>query len=133
MDATTGKPVQVLCKDGVSTYPSTIVSGSTVTDSSGVKYVIPKGGFLFPNVKPGNYRLDVVPPSGYHAPSAVDVNTLESLSGAPYTLPPASFGKTLAQAQPGILQLDVPVDPVSTQLLMQKTASQAQASVGDVI
>ena len=133
VDAVTGKPVQVLGKDGVSTYPSTIVSGSAVTDSSGAKYDVPQGGFLFPYVKPGNYRLEVVPPSGYHAPSVVSVNTLEQLTGAPYTLPAASFGSKLDQAQSGILQLDVPVDPVSTRLLMQKTASQPQASIGDII
>jgi len=133
VDATTGKPVTVLGKDGVSTYPSTITSGSTVSDSSGAKYPMPKGGFLFPYVKPGNYRVDVVTPTGYHAPSIVSVTSLENLSGAPYTLPAASFGAKLDHAKSGILQIDVPVDPVSTKLLMQKSASAPQASVGDVI
>ena len=133
VDATTGQPVQVLGKDGVSTYPSTIVSGSTVVDSEGVKYDMPQGGFVFPYVKPGNYRLQVVAPSGYHAPSVVGVNALEKLNGAPYTLPAGSFGGKIDHAASGIVQLDLPVDPVSGKLLMQKTASATQASIGDII
>ena len=133
VDATTGKPVRVLGKDGVSTYPSTVVSGSTVTDSEGVKYKAPKGGFLFPYVKPGDYRLEVEPPSGYHAPSLVKVNALEKLFGSPYTLPSGSFGKVITHRKSGIVQLDVPVDPVSGQLLMQKSVSSATASIGDVV
>src|SRR5579859_7418997 len=76
VDAATGKPVTVLGKDGVSTYPSTITSGSTVTDSSGETYVMPTGGYLFPVVKPGNYRVVVVPPAGYHAPSLAQAASL---------------------------------------------------------
>ncbi len=133
VDATTGKPVTVLGKDGVSTYPSTLTSGTTVTDSSGAKYDVPAGGFLFPYVKPGDYRLEVVPPTGYHAPSVAKVSSLESLSGAPYALPAASFGGKTDQAKSGILRLDVPVDPVSTKLLLEKSVSSPEASVGDII
>ncbi|HEY3859578.1 MAG TPA: OmpA family protein [Gammaproteobacteria bacterium] len=133
VEAATGKPAQVLGKDGVSSYPSTLVSGSEVTDSSGVKYPMPKGGFLFPVVKPGDYRLEVVPPAGYHAPSIVSEKTLQSLDGAPYILPSASFGGKTEHSKLGILQIDLPLDPISTQLLMQKAVSQSQAAVGDII
>ncbi|MFI4968319.1 MAG: OmpA family protein, partial [Gammaproteobacteria bacterium] len=133
VDASTGKPAQVLGKDGVSTYPSTVTSGSDTTDSSGIKYPMPAGGYLFPVVKPGNYRVEVVPPVGYHAPSIVSVKALQTLSGAPYILPAASFGSKMDHAQTGILQLDLPLDPISTKLLMQKTASQPQAAIGDII
>ncbi|HEV7164840.1 MAG TPA: OmpA family protein [Gammaproteobacteria bacterium] len=133
VDATTGKPVPVLGKDGVSTYPSTITSGTSVTDSSGAKYDVPAGGFLFPYVKTGNYRLRVTTPPGYHAPSVASAANLQTLTGAPYTLPSASFGGSLAHSKTGILQLDVPVDPVSTKLLLQKTVSAPTAAVGDII
>ena len=133
VDATTGKPVPVFGKDGVSTYPSTITSGTTVTDSSGAQYDVPAGGFLFPNVKAGNYKLKVQTPAGYHAPSVVSVTQLENLPGAPYTLPAASFGGTAAVAKPGILQLDYPMDPVSTTLFIQKAVSAPNAAVGDII
>ena len=133
VDAVTGKPVPVLGKDGVSTYPSTITSGSSVTDSSGAKYDLPVGGFLFPVVKPGDYRLEVVTPAGYHAPSIVSASSLQTLSGAPYILPTVSFGGKAAQAKTGILRFDLPLDPVSTKLLLQKTVSAPTAAVGDII
>lgn len=133
VDVATGKPVSVLGKDGVSTYPSTVTSGSTVTDSAGVKYPMPKGGYLFPVVKPGHYRVDVVTPAGYHAPSVVSAANLQQLSGAPYILPAVSFGGKMDHAKTGILQFDTPLDPVSGKLLMQKTVSSATANIGDVI
>jgi uncharacterized repeat protein (TIGR01451 family) len=133
VDASTGKPVKVLGKDGFSTYPSTVTSGGDVTDSAGVKYPMPKGGFLFPVVKPGDYKVEVVPPAGYHAPSVVSAKTLQTVNGAPYILPAASFGEKMDHGKLGILQLDMPLDPISTRLLMQKTASQTQAAIGDII
>jgi len=133
VDATTGKPAEVLGKDGVSIYPSTVISGKAVKDSSGASYPMPKGGYLFPMVKPGDYRVEVVPPTGYHAPSVVSAAELQKLSGAPYVLPAASFGGKLRQAKAGILQLDLPLDPVSDKLLMQKTVSSPTAAIGDVI
>ena len=133
VDAATGKPATVLGKDGVSTYPSTVTSGSDVTDSAGVKYPMPQGGYLFPMVKPGNYRVEVVPPSGYHAPSIASVKALQALTGAPYVLPAASFGEKAEHAKLGILQLDLPLDPISTKLMVQKSASQSQAAIGDII
>ncbi|HEY1774406.1 MAG TPA: OmpA family protein [Gammaproteobacteria bacterium] len=133
VDAETGEPVKVLGKDGVSIYPSTLTSGSEVTDSAGVRYPMPAGGFLFPVVKSGNYRVEVVPPAGYHAPSIVSVKSLQGLNGAPYILPTASFGGAIDHSKLGILQLDMPLDPVSTKLMVQKTVSQPEAAIGDII
>ncbi len=133
VDANTGKPVPVLGKDGVSTYPSTVTSGTSVTDSAGETYAMPAGGFLFPVVKPGNYRVQVEPLTGYHAPSIVSAKSLQTLAGAPYILPTGSFGGVMDQKTKGILQLDVPLDPVSTKLLLQKSVSSPTASVGDVV
>lgn len=133
VDATTGQPVPVLGKDGISTYPSTVTSGTTVKDSAGETYDMPAGGFIFPMVKPGNYRVIVQTPAGYHSPSVVNASTLQTLSGAPYILPAASFGGSTALKSEGIFQFDMPLDPVSTTLLLQKTASTATASIGDII
>ncbi len=133
VDAGTGKPVTVLGKDGVSTYPSTVTSGSTVTDSSGEKYDMPAGGYLFPVVKPGNYRVEVTAPAGYHGFSIVKPASLQTLSGAPYVLPAVSFGGNTGQAKTGVLRFDMPLDPVSTKLLLQKTVSSPTAAIGDVI
>jgi hypothetical protein len=64
INADTGLPATVFGDDGVSTYPSTVVSGGSVTDSSGTVYNFPLGGFRFPLINPGNYRLQVEPPPG---------------------------------------------------------------------
>jgi len=133
VDANTGKPVKVLGKDGVSSYPATVTSGTSAKDSYGATYKVPTGGFLFPTVQSGKYRLQVQPPADYHSPSVVAVSQLETLPGAPYTLPAASFGGVATQAKAGILEVDYPLDPVSASLLLQKTASVPDAAVGDVM
>ena len=54
---------------GCQAYPSTIVTGGSVTDASGFVYNLAPGEFVFPIMFPGDYRLIVTPPAGYAAPS----------------------------------------------------------------
>ncbi|MGH8280372.1 MAG: OmpA family protein [Gammaproteobacteria bacterium] len=133
VNATTGQPAEVFGKDGVSRYPATVTSGTAVTDSSGAIYSVPAGGFVFPMVEPGTYRIEVKTPAGYHAPSVVSPSELQTLPGAPYTLPSIAFGGTVNVTQAGLLRFDVPVDPVATTLFLQKTASQPEAAIGDMM
>ena len=63
IDDATGQPVIVFGDDAVSRFPSTILTGSTVTDASGATYVFPPGDYRFPFVKPGRYRVVVEPPT----------------------------------------------------------------------
>ena len=92
VDAVTGLPATVYGNDGISEFPSSIVSGGTVTDSSGTSYVFGPGEYRFPVVPDGNYRLLVTPPANYIAPSSASIAELQNLPGAPYSLSPASFG-----------------------------------------
>ena len=69
VDAATGQPAQVFGDDGVSSFPATIVTGSSVTDSGGNIYVFPPGDYRFPFVRAGSYRLLVQPPLPYTIPS----------------------------------------------------------------
>lgn len=133
INAQTGQPAAVIGRDGVSRFPSSVVSGQDVHDSSGADYPAAAGAYLLPRVKPGSYRFKVQPPTGYRFASSVSQQQLQKLSGAPFTLGPASFGKTftLSKAQP--IGFDIPLDPVSTHLFVQKTASAAVASVGDML
>ena len=57
IDAATGQPALVFGDDGISSYPSTIVTGQSVTDSGGMRYDYPAGDYRFPLVRPGRYRL----------------------------------------------------------------------------
>ena len=70
IDAATGLAATVFGDDGVSRYPSEMVTGQTVTDQGGTQYSMPAGVFRFPLVAPGNYRLEVLPPGSYRIPLA---------------------------------------------------------------
>ncbi len=86
IDAATGLPATVYGDDGISSFPATLTSGGTVTDSSGRIYVFPAGGFRFPFVAPGDYRIVIAPPAGYGAPSTVPTAVLQALPGGPFAI-----------------------------------------------
>ncbi len=65
----TGQPAKVYGDDGVSSYPASVLTGQSITDSSGMAYNFPPGEYRFPFVAPGTYRLIVEPPDPYVAPS----------------------------------------------------------------
>ena len=135
VDADTGAPARVLGDDGVSTYPSTVVTGSTVTDGGGAVYDVPQGGFCFPVVAPGNYRLDVDLPagSGFRWPSTVDAALLQALPGAPFAVALGSRGEPFAVEEGPPLLLDLPIDPTGPPLWVRKSASQSDAAAGDFV
>jgi len=62
IDNATGLPATVFGDDGVSAFPSSIITGSTVTDSGGTVYNFDPGFYRFPFARPGDYRLVVEPP-----------------------------------------------------------------------
>ena len=133
VDAVTGLPATVYGNDGVSLFPSAIVSGSTVTDSSGTSYVFGPGEYRFPVVPNGDYRLVVTPPAAYTAPSVVSIAELQSLPGAPFQLSPASFGAAFSKTGDVSIAVDIPLDPLSTSLFLQKQTMTTIAAPGDFV
>jgi uncharacterized repeat protein (TIGR01451 family) len=67
VDQETGAPAKVFGDDGVSLYPSTVISGHDVTDAGGATYQYAPGQYRFPLVASGRYSLFVEPPEGYAA------------------------------------------------------------------
>ncbi|MGA8515127.1 MAG: hypothetical protein WB821_10205 [Burkholderiaceae bacterium] len=133
INADTGAPAVVFGDDGVTRYPSTMVSGSAVTDSAGNVFTYAQGAFRFPLVAPGNYRLLITPPSGYSYPSAVLDSVLQLLPGAVWQLNAGSRGGNFA-VPPGLITVvDIPLDPRLGQLELTKTSAQANASAGDFV
>ncbi len=132
VDAITGRPASVCGNDGVSAFPSTVVSGTTVRDASGTVYSLPPGGFTFPFVAPGSYRYEVSLPAraGYAFPSTVANATLQTLPGAPYRLAFASRGSPATIAQDPFVA-DLPLDPDATSLVLDKRALNPTAANGD--
>ena len=133
VDAVTGLPANVLGNDGVSQFPSLIISGTTVTDSSGTSYVFGPGEYRFPVVPDGDYRLVVTPPPEYAAPSSAAISDLQSLPGAPYALADGSFGAAFTKSGELSFALDIPVDPQSSALFLQKRTTTTVAAPGDFV
>ncbi len=133
LDALTGLPAQVFGDDGISTFPATITSGGTASDSGGTLYSFPPGGYRFPFMAPGTYRI-VVSDAGHTAPSTRTIAELQALPGAPFTLDTlASFGNDFVLIAGPPVNIDLPIDPVPSELFLTKTASRNQASIGDFI
>lgn len=134
IDATTGLPAAVFGDDGVSTYPSSLISGGTATDSSGRVYLFRPGFYRFPFIQPGRYILNVVPPSNYEAPSQVSTAAIQSLPGAPFAIvDPGSRGEEFILNPGPAIHIDIPVDPLSAELYLIKTASKATVAIGDFL
>ncbi|MEH3159836.1 MAG: hypothetical protein PGN08_13440 [Sphingomonas taxi] len=132
-----GRPATVFGDDGLSRYPSTVVSGQAVTDASGRAYPGIPGRYRFPFAPAGRYTLKVVPPAGYTAPSVVDRAALAALRnplGEAFIIEAASYGGQLTLATPDPVYIDIPIDrPGNGTLLLTKTASVREASPGDLI
>lgn len=136
VDANTGQPAQVFGDDGVSAFPSTIVTGSTVTDSGGNSYAFPPGDYRFPFVRAGTYRLVVQPPTPYAVPSTstpADLAGLRRPDGLPFTIVPGSYGNPFTLNDPAPVRIDIPADKPGGTLVLRKSASIAVAVPGDPV
>jgi uncharacterized repeat protein (TIGR01451 family) len=133
INATTGLPAAVIGDDGVSSYPSEMLTGAQVTDAGGTVYVLPAGVFRFPLIAPGNYRLEVAPPAGHAFPSALSIPELGQTPGGPYRLSTASFGAAFAAATAPVIAIDVPLDFAATQLFVRKSTTTTVAAIGDFV
>jgi len=133
IDYTTGQPAQVFGVDGFSAFPAEYVTGSTVTDESGLTYELRDGEFRFPIVPPGDYVIRVQPPEGLSFASVLTPDYFTNLDNAPFDVEmDASYGLTFSQAATGPLHFDIPLDAESL-LVVNKTAQQSYGDVGDFI
>lgn len=136
VNALTGLPAQVFADDGVTPYPSWMVSGQPVTDSAGNVYPMEPGEYRFPLAALGQYRLLVEPVAPYTAPSTATVAQLSGLTrpdGGPLQIVPASFGGSLALASPAPVRVDIPLDRPGVAVALAKTASRNIAVPGDAV
>ncbi len=136
VESVTGTPASVLAEDGVTPWPSTVTTGSTVTDAAGTTSQLRAGEFWFPLAPLGTYRLVVEPPAPYAAPSQASERELAALTGpAGRTLiiSDASFGRPFSLTDPTPVQVDIPVDRPVTPLTLTKSASRARAQPGDPV
>ena len=132
-----GNPATVFGDDGVSRYPSTVVSGQIVTDASGRVYPAQRGRYRFPLTLPGTYHLLVAPPADYSAPSVVTREAIARLrdpQGRAFIINDASYQGALVLATADPFLADIPLDRAPrTSLLLTKTASVREAAPGDFV
>jgi uncharacterized repeat protein (TIGR01451 family) len=134
IDAVTGLPATVYGDDGFSSFPSAVVSGGTATDSGGKIYIFTPGGYRFPFIAAGTYRLVVTPPAAYRAPSQVPTAVLQALPGGPFAIVlPGSRGEDFIVNPGPAIHIDLPIDPSGGSLWLVKTAGKQTAAVGDFI
>jgi uncharacterized repeat protein (TIGR01451 family) len=136
VDDSTGQPAQVYGDDGDSAYPSSVVSGGSVTDSGGTVYTFPPGLYRFPLIRPGTYRLRVEPPPGYSAPSVrspADMAGLRTPGGRPFTIVDGSYGRRFTLAGPEPVRISVPLDGPRQPIRLVKQASRATAAPGEAV
>jgi len=136
IDVATGLPADVFGDDGVSIFPSSVITGSTVTDSGGAVYVFGPGFYRFPFARKGSYRLRVEPPQPYRFESTATPQQLAGLrrsDGLPFTIVDGSYGGIIILDDPAPVRVDVPLDRPGAPLAITKAASTARAAPGDAV
>lgn len=136
VDDATGQPAQVFGPDGVTPWPSSVVSGAPITDGAGRVTQMGPGEFWFPLTFLGRYRLTVEPPDPYTAPSEVPPDFIARIArpdGQTFVIRDASYGAPFALDDPTPVRVDIPLDAPSLELALEKTASRRQAMPGDVV
>ncbi len=135
----TGLEADVFGVDGFSTFPSDVVSGEDVWDSSNLVYENGQGEFRYPLLDAGNYAVRVDPPEGYTFSSVVGIDQLTSVGvdagktgDNGYVILPASFGEAITLDSAGTLRFDIPLDPISD-IIVTKSADRTFGDVGDYI
>lgn len=132
----TGLPATVFAEDGVTLWPSSVITGQPITDAAGTVHQTAPGEYRFPLAPLGNYRLVVEPPAPYTAPTEILPEILRGMTrptGEPLMIVDASFGKPFHLSSPAPLQVDIPVDWPNMAAAVTKTASRATAQPGDAV
>ncbi len=132
IDNNTNLPATVYCDDGTTVMiPQTVTSGAVTNCDA----VMDAGGYRFPRVVPGSYRLQVVPPAGYSFPSVdttpANPGNIYTIVGVPVT--GASYGGVFPLDPGPAIRIDVPLDPAAVGLQITKTANKAVAAIGEFV
>ena len=135
VDAATGAPAlgAVFGSAADAVYPVTVTTGGSATDGAGVRFDFAPGSVQFPLIQPGRYRLEVEPGATYRFPSAVSDQAIAVLPTGPFVLTAGSRGEPFDVFGGVPAAFDVPVDPVTADLVVTKESSRQTASVGDFV
>ncbi|MEH6450590.1 MAG: isopeptide-forming domain-containing fimbrial protein [Oleispira sp.] len=132
IDNSTGLLAQVFGDDGISTFPAQIISGEEAQDSSGKTYNFPTGSYRFPYVANGDYRVEVNNSFAFRFPAETSDQVIQALPTAPYILNNASRGLAVSSLNL-LLNADIPLDPLSDRILLDKSSTKTTAGIGDFV
>ncbi len=132
IDVATGQPATVYGNDLSSSYPSTVITGSHVTDAAGETYSLSPGEYRFPFVDIGANRLEIADGSSYSFPTIVANPALQSLPGGPFILQEGSRLEPFDVVPGPPIQIDVPGDRRAL-IDVTRLGSANEAEVGEYI
>ncbi len=133
INTATGLPATILGDDGVSSYPATLTSGGSTSDSSGKLYTFSPGGFRFPFCTSRFISFRRHSSSGLQFPSTVATTVIQALPGGPFTIVNGSRSEVFVINPGPALRIDVPLDPAPAGLWVQKSAGKESAGHGDFV
>lgn len=109
-----------------------IYEADGVTEIDNEQVTNESGEFRFPFIFPSTYRLDVITPNGYEAPSQVNKALLDPSRSINDSL---SYGGLYSfTGSPEAIEYDVPVDPIGTNVLFtKKKVNKTTAEIGDYL
>ncbi|MEY2944310.1 MAG: hypothetical protein RLY97_2324, partial [Pseudomonadota bacterium] len=134
--SSSGAPVSVFADDGVTSWPSVVYTGASVSDGNGIVHQLLPGEYRFPLVNIGQYKVIVEPPTPYKAPSAATPAQLTNIlrpDGNPVLIGAGSYGAVFTVPDPTPVRVDIPVDRPPVAVALTKTVSRATAQPGDQV
>lgn len=132
IDNESGLPATVYGDDGISPFPATIRSGAAVSDSAGKTYQLPSGGYRFPYVPKGNYSIQVKNTTTAEFPSQMSDEKIQALPTGPFLISGISRGENFT-VDNQVFDADIPLDPLSDRILLDKSSNKDEAGVGDFV
>lgn len=135
-NADTGAPATVFAQDGTTAWPSSVITGQTITDGAGRSVPMGPGEFWFPLTTQGRFRLVAEPPAPFAAPSTAPREVIARAlrpDGRPYVVREGSFGDVFVLDNPVPFEVDIPVDSPAADLVLTKTVSRTRAEPGDLV
>lgn len=142
-DTATNTEAKVFCDDAVTVLTSTLPGGGFISGApTNCDTVMVQGGFRFPQVPAGSYKITVEPPVTHMWPSIVPAKNLPAQIGVPSgkpailgtagAAPGGSYGGVFTLWGPA-LKIDMPVDSGGKVLTIQKTAGKAAVGTGEFL
>jgi uncharacterized repeat protein (TIGR01451 family) len=130
IDDLTGAPATNVLGDFGEPWPGTVTTGRTVTTAAGT-YTLRPGEFRFPFVVPGrSYHLEASLPN--HAfPSGRPDSAFAAPAFAGLIVTSGSRGESFTVVSGLPMRIDLPLDPVTSGLLLVKNALRSIVAIGD--